>query len=108
MTAPWRGVHVAVVGFVSDDQPGFVACELVDADGRRWAFVEKVPIVTARALDAGSAYPQPGTIAGEVVARGHDPTGREVVWFDTARPWGIASVDGQTRFQVLASALVED
>ena len=58
-------VKVTITRYVSDDpQPGVVECELVDAHGRRWRFIEKTAIVSADRLDAQSAYPQPGVIAG--------------------------------------------
>ena len=45
-------VRVQVVRFVDDSFPGFVECELIDAHGRRWLFVEKGPVVTTEHLTA--------------------------------------------------------
>jgi hypothetical protein len=44
-------VIVQIVRFVADSQPGFVACELLDAAGRRHTLVDKVPIFTTAPLD---------------------------------------------------------
>ncbi|MDI1443615.1 hypothetical protein [Polyangium sp. 6x1] len=45
------GVEVQIVRFADDAQPGWVECHLLDAHGRRWAFLEKVPVVTTARLD---------------------------------------------------------
>jgi hypothetical protein len=77
-------------------------CHLTDTHGRLWSYVEKVPVVTTAALDASSAYRQPGVIACEVVGRASG-----VTHIDTNRPWAIESVEGETRFEVLEGTLVE-
>jgi|SRR5579859_3632434 len=96
---------VEIVRWVKDYQPGIVACELVDADGRRHTFIEKLPIVTAEWLDAASPYPQPGTIQCEVLARWQDTCGREQVRISTERPYAIESAEGLSVFIVLATQL---
>jgi hypothetical protein len=96
------GVKVDIVRYADDSQPGWVECHLTDAIGRRWSFVEKVPVVTAADLDASSVYPQPGVIACEVVGRAGG-----VVRIDTTRPWSVESVEGETRFEVPLGSLVE-
>jgi hypothetical protein len=100
---------VMITRYVSHDpQPGLVECQLVDAHGRCWSFVDKNGIFNADDLDAGSPYPLPGVIAGEVIGRVRDAAGREVIQIDTEWPWGLESVEGATRFEVLAEALVEE
>jgi hypothetical protein len=102
------GISVAIVRYISDEpQPGIVECQLEDAHGRRWSFVEKTAIVSSRPLDAGTTYPQKGVIAAEIVGRSVDATGRETIRVDTERPWHVESVDGVTQFEVLAESLVE-
>jgi hypothetical protein len=101
-------VKVTITRYVSDEpQPGLIGCELVDAHGRRWTFVDKTAIFSADYLDATSPYPQPGVIAGEVIGRVRDAAGRDIVEIDTERPWGIESVESVTRFEVLVESLVE-
>jgi hypothetical protein len=95
-------VEVSIVRYVDDDQPGWVACELVDASGRRHNFVEKVPVVYLEYLDALSPYPLPGAIACEVVARWEDDDGRQLARIDTLRPFGVESTEEVTEFVVLA------
>jgi hypothetical protein len=64
------GIRVTIVRYISDEpQPGIVECQLEDAHGRRWSFVEKTAIVSAEYLDADTAYPQRDVVAGEVVRR---------------------------------------
>lgn len=102
------GVRVAIVRYISDEpQPGIVECQLEDAHGRRWSFVEKTAIVSAEHLDTQTTYPQDGVIACEVVGRSADAAGREVVQIDTERPWNVESVEGITRFEVVLDSLAE-
>jgi hypothetical protein len=101
------GVQVQIVRLIDDDFPGFIECQFIDADGRLWSFIEKVPVVTELDLDGDSTYPQTGVIACEEVGRFLDSSGREIVRIETDRPWGVESIDGNTRFEVTAESLVE-
>ena len=102
------GVRVSVTRYIADEPiPGVVECELLDANGRRWNFVQKTAHVSAEIIDAESRYPRPGAIACEIVGRSQDSTGRETVLIDTECPWCVESVDGAVRFEVLPTALVE-
>jgi hypothetical protein len=96
------GVRVQIVKHADDAQPGWVECQLTDASGHRWSFVEKAPLVTSLPLDASSPYPQPGVIACEIIERAGG-----MARIDTSRPWGVESVEGQTRFDVREDALLE-
>jgi hypothetical protein len=102
------GVRVEVRRYADDSQPGWVECHLVDADGREWSFVEKVPVVTDEALDAASRYPRAGVIGCEVVGRRAGTDGREVVVIDTERPWHVRATTGETRFIVHPEQLEGD
>ena len=102
---PLDAVKVVIRKHVDDAQPGFVECCLVDASGREWLFVEKVPVVTGSNLDGNSTYPQPGYIACVVVARRRDETGRKVATVNTETPWGVAATTGETSFEVLVDQL---
>jgi hypothetical protein len=102
-----RGVAVEITKWMDDQQPGFVECQLTDADGRIWRFIEKVPVITAATLGRSTSYPQPGVIACEVLSDRLDAKGRKLVEVDTARPWGVESTDGRTRFTVLATSVVQ-
>jgi hypothetical protein len=102
------GIKVTITRYLSDEpQPGIVECQLLDAHGRLWLFVEKSAIVSANSLHARTAYPQPGAIAGEVVERCRNSEGREVVRINTEQPYGVSSVDGTAQFDVFAESLEE-
>ena len=74
------GIKVNIIHHISDEpQPGIVECELFDARGRRWSFVEKTAIVSLEDLRANTSYPRPGVIACEIVSRSVDQKGRDVV-----------------------------
>jgi len=100
-------VRVTITQFVDDYQPGIVECKLVDAWGREWSFIEKVPVVSLADLDASSNYPQPGVIGCLVVERRQHADGREVVIIDTEEPWCIESTTGEHQFDVVPEQLIE-
>ena len=101
------GVGIEIESFVLDAQPGFVAFTLVDANGKSWSFVDKVPVLTSELLDAQSTYPRRGWIACTVVERRVGPDGRPRAVIDTSRPWGLSARTSETTFEVLAVQLEE-
>jgi hypothetical protein len=96
---------VQIARFVDDHQPGWVACEFVDAGGRSHSIIEKVPVLGSEDLDAASVYPRPGRVGCEIVNRWRDTDGRELVRITTVRPWCIESTEGLSEFVVLAEQL---
>ena len=97
-----QNVSVQIIRFVDSGFPGWVECELFDADGKRHVIRDKVPIFTAEALDAKSLYPAAGTMQCEVVQRFQDEVGRQLARVSTER-FGVESVDGVTQFTVDAN-----
>jgi hypothetical protein len=100
-------VGVEIVRFVDKHQPGFVECELVDAEGRKHKFMDKVPIFTAQDLDSSSAYPQSGSVRCEVLAEWRDPAGRALSQISTIRPDDVESSEGLSEFIVLSQQVSE-
>jgi hypothetical protein len=96
---------VEIVRFVDDHQPGWVACEFVDAAAHRHTLIDKAPIFTAELLDATSSYPQPGLVGCEVLSRLEDDKGRELVRVTTIKPWDMESTEGLSEFVVLSTQL---
>ena len=47
-----QNASVQIIRFVDSSFPGWVECELIDADGKRHVIRDKVPILTAETLDA--------------------------------------------------------
>jgi hypothetical protein len=88
-----------------DPQPGIVACEFADAEGRVHTLIDKVPIFSTETIDADSIYPLPGHASCEVLERWRDVRGCELVRVSTARPWGIESTEGLSEFVVLSTQL---
>ncbi len=72
-----KGINFLVcrksVRFVDAYQPGIVACEFVDANGRRHIVIDKAPIVRAEDLNAGSGYPRLGSVRCVVLNRWRGP-----------------------------------
>ena len=93
-------VGIIITEYVDDHFPGWVRCQLTDAEGRAWIFTEKVPVVSPEDLGPSSTYPRPAWIACRVLSRAMKDRGREVVEIDTAELWGIESADGVSRFRV--------
>jgi hypothetical protein len=101
-------VKMTISRYVSNEpQPGIVECEMADVYGRVWRFIEKTAVVSSEHLDANSSYPKPAEVAVAVLARFQDAQLGEVVRIDTDRPWGIESVEGETRFDVFPASLTE-
>jgi len=96
---------VEIVRFVDGHQPGWVACEFVDAEGRRHTIVDKVPVFGLDSLDAGSKYPQSGVARCELVDRWRDAFNRELVRITLAKPDGLESTAGLSEFVVLSTQL---
>jgi hypothetical protein len=105
-TAPMPAIKVRITRLVDTSQPGFVECQLVDANDRAWLFIEKIPMVTTEALGVHGEYPRNGAIACEIVGRAADSRG-EIVIVDTSRPWDVESIDGISRFQIRPDILME-
>jgi hypothetical protein len=100
-----KAIKIQIIKFISDDQPGFVECRFYDAFGKEHIVQDKIPIVTEKRLDANSEYPQDGIIACEIVKEWKDTNGRTIFTVDTAKPWGVDSIDGQIQFDLYGTQL---
>ena len=100
-----HAIGVQIVRFTDAHQPGFVECVLRDAVDREWVFSDKAPIFTSVLLDEKSTYPQPGSIACEIVREWIDEHGRKRCIIDTEQPWDIAAQTGETRFEVFCDQI---
>jgi hypothetical protein len=98
-------VRVTIERMTDSAFPGWVRCSLLDASGKNWQFVEKVPVIGGESLSEASSYPQTRFVACQLVAKMTDATGRDLCVVDTSIPWGIEATDGTTQFTVLASQL---
>ena len=94
-------IKVRIDKFISNDQPGFVECSFTDAWGKQHIVQEKVPVVTVKALDANSMYPQEGVIACQVIKEWKDKDGRVIFTVDTESPWDIDTIEGLKQFDLL-------
>ena len=101
------GIAIEIERFVVDAQPGLIAFTLVDANGKSWSFVDKVPVITTELLDAQSTYPRRGWIACTLVERRVGADGRPRALIDTNQPWGLAARTGETTFEVLVTQIEE-
>jgi hypothetical protein len=95
-----------IVRYADDDQPGLVACEFVDADGRLHTIIGNAPLFTRDSLGPGSHYPHPGIVHCEVLRSFLDDDGRALVRIKLERSDHIKSTQGLTEFVVLESQVV--
>jgi hypothetical protein len=107
MPSKIQKLSVRIVRFVDNHQPGWVACEFVDAANRSHTFEDKAPIFTSEYIDKETKLPLPGAIQCEVLSHLSDSSGRELVRVSTARPLDINSTDGLSEFVVLSTQLTE-
>jgi hypothetical protein len=98
-------LRVQIVRPVVDHQPLIVACEFMDAGGRKHTVTDKVWIFSDSTLDAHSQYPQVGVIRCALMAEWRDETGWELCRINTALPFHIESSEGLTEFIVLRDQL---
>lgn len=100
-------VSVQIKRYVDDHFPGWAACVLTDADGKRHEFTEKVPVVSSSDLRADSSYPQPGYIGCVIEHEWLDAAGRKLLRVNMDQPWGTTSVSGMTVFNVLDAQIID-
>ncbi len=100
-------LSVQIDRFVDEHPPGFVECSLVDANGTRHLFVEKVPVLASEDLWTDSAYPRPGAIACQIEAELKSAAGDALLRVSTELPWHVESTTGQTVFTVRAAQVRE-
>ena len=105
MTRNTQNLSVEIVRFVDNWQPGWVACEFLDAENNRHTLVDKVPMFTDELLASKSAYPRPGAVRCEVLQRWQDVRGRELARVSTERPDTVESAEGRSQFVVFSTQL---
>lgn len=64
-----RWLRVDITEFVDTSQPGWVSAEFVDAEGRRWRFTEKAPVLSEDDLGVNTTYPRTGWLRCQEVSR---------------------------------------
>jgi hypothetical protein len=100
-------LHVDIVRFVDDYQPGIVECAFTDADGIRHVLIDKIPMFTTADLWSNSKYPQAGTARCQILARSRDASDRGVARITITAPDGLEALDGKTEFTVFESQICD-
>ena len=103
------GIKAVVTRYISDEpQPGWAECEMTDAHGRVWRFNDKLIFLDSTGdMRADSRFPLPTAIYCRVIERRTTDTGFDVVVVDTDFPYYLESVEGETKFEVVPTELVE-
>lgn len=96
-----KELKVQITEYVDDWNPGWVKCVFFDAYGKEWSFVEKVPAITTKHLDAETEYPIDITVPCEVIGKSGI-----IITVDLEKPYGIAEQGGKTIFDVFENQLV--
>ena len=94
-------IRAQVTRWVSEDFPGIVECRFVDRFGTEWVVIEKLPVLADADLRSDSQLPWPVLIACEIVARGQDNAGREIIDISTRTPRAIEATDGNDQLPAL-------
>jgi len=102
-----KAIKIKISNFISNDQPGFVECKLIDAWNKEHTVQDKVPIFTDSYLDEKSNYPQEGVIACELIKQWTDQNGRKIYTITTEKPWAVETIEGLTEFDLLEEQLTE-
>lgn len=102
-----KAIKIEIIEFISNDQPGFVECKFFDAWDKEHRVQEKISVVTEKDLNKSSVYPQDGIIACEVTEIWIDINNRKLFTVTTEKPWGIDSIDGLNKFDLLEWQLIE-
>lgn len=95
-------IVATVTRLTASDFPGWVELQFSDAVGNQHVIVEKVPVLFAGDFDE-AALPMAVLLPCVVGCTRVDPVLGQVAEIDTSKPYGIESVDGRTRFEVLCS-----
>lgn len=101
-------LEVQVEGFLDEAFPGFVECSLLDAEGAKHLFIEKVSVVTAENLQKDDGCPRSGYFECVVEQELRDSSGLVLLQVNTMHPFGIESLDGESRFFVHLSQVRSD
>ncbi|QRY78108.1 hypothetical protein JVX91_21270 [Pseudomonas sp. PDNC002] len=94
-------IQVEIIRYTEECFAGWAECRLIDAGGRDWRFLKRRSLLEPGADSA--QLPALGRIACEVLER----IGSVAV-ISTRKPRGLLSVDGESRFRVPLSALIDD
>lgn len=94
-------VRVQVLRTVDENAfPRWVEFVLRDANGIDWRFVDKEPVICREPLRVDAIFPVPGFLRCQIVRRWVGEKGMERCVIDTEFPFGVASREGATRFEV--------
>lgn len=99
---------VQIVRCVDDEHfPGRIGCEFTDATGRRHMLIDKVPLSymdsSLDPLDDHCEFPQPASVAGEILNISRDPLGRELIRIRI----DVESTENLSEFVVFAEQLLD-
>lgn len=84
-------VTCEIARWTADAFPGWVEARIIDVEGTRWAFTDKLPIFSAEPLTSASSFPVAGAIRCVVVEE-DVAAGRTLI--DTSLPDGVTAIDG--------------
>ena len=105
----WRG---RITRWLNDDPTyaGLVELHAVDASGREWVFVDKLPIFTIENHTAATLYPVDGYVGCDVVSGGPETSAVRTVWTEgvlaSAESINGIITDGTSEFEVRSTDLV--
>lgn len=93
-------VAVEILSYTCLEFPTWVKCCLEDAYGRKWFFVEKLPVVSK---EASIDLPCKGYLRGNIISEQNG-----MVEFCTKEPDDVESVEGCNRFWISKNQLFDN
>ncbi|MEU8423105.1 hypothetical protein AB0C15_19735 [Micromonospora sp. NPDC048835] len=101
MTRSTALLRCEAIAWVDEDWPGWVRVRLVDADGRTWYFVDKVPIFFGEDdIPLGAALPRSVFVRCHVVGQQEG----QILFVSTALD-KVEADGGETQFRVRSNQL---
>ena len=101
-------LKIIIYRYFDNHVPGWIECKFTDGYGKEHIIIEKVPVITTKHLDEHSDYPRYDKIECEILKEWKDANDRQLIRIDLNKPYGIESIDGKSKFDVLKTQLILD
>ena len=88
-------VDIAITNIACENFPVWLDFELTDRHGNCHIFEEKAPIILSENVSIPEKFPKTIKLKCELIE-----TFKDYVVISTAEPYGIASIEGKSRFEV--------
>ena len=95
-------VDITITHIACEDFPVWLGIKLIDRHGNRHAFEEKEPIILPGNEPIPKKFPITIRLKCELIK-----TFKDYVVISTAKPYGIASIEGKSSFEIPPTAIYD-